>query len=135
MAGRTIFAGGDIEWHENQIRIMLAGPEGETSQEIQRRARAVQKRAQRAAPYKTGHLRGSISVNTTYPSEGAAADITANAPYALAVEFGRRAIDLTGSKKYLSWQGEGGTIVRQKVRAVAATHFMQRALDETGDGD
>lgn len=135
MAGRrTIFAGGHIDWNEGQIRILLSGPEGETSQEIQRRARAVQKRAQYRAPQRTGELRHSISVNTRYPHDGAVADITAEAPHAIFVEFGRRAIDLRGSKKYLHWQGDAGPVFTQYASAVGPTHFMRDALDAADEG-
>lgn len=133
MAGRrTIFAGGHIEWRDNQIRIMLAGPEGETSQEIQRRARAVQKRAQYKAPFRTGTLRHSISVNTRYPSEGAVADITADAPYSMMVEFGRRRIDMEKGR-YLHWEGKTGDVFTASAEAVHEVPFMRDALDEAGD--
>ena len=134
MAGRrTIFAGGHVDWDEGQIRILLAGPEGETSQEIQRRARAVQKRAQYKAPFRTGELRHSISVNTRYPSEGAVADITASAPHAMMVEFGRRRVDLTGSGKYLHWQGDLSEVFTQTAAAVAPVPFMRDALDAASE--
>jgi hypothetical protein len=126
---RTIFANGTINWDESAIRIMLSGPTGMVSEEVQRRARAVQKRAQYRAPFRTGRLRYSISVNTRYPSEGAIAEIEAKAPYSLYVEFGRKAIDLTGSKHYLNWQGFGGEVFTQTAAAVPATHFMRDALD------
>jgi hypothetical protein len=132
---RSIRAVGDVRWDEGQIRILLSGPGGETSEEIQRRARAVQRRAQSRAPIgATGNLRGSITVNTRYPSEGAEADITAEAPYAGFVEFGRRSIDLMGTNKWLRWMDGGTEIFAQKVKAVGATHFMSEALDEAGDG-
>ena len=130
MAGRrTIFADGHIELDEGKIRIMLSGPSGMVSHEIQRRARAVQKRAQYKAPFRTGELRHSISVNTRYPHEGAIAEVTASAPHALAVEFGRKKIDLTGSKHWLSWQGDGATVFTQTAAAVPGVHFMRDALD------
>jgi hypothetical protein len=131
---RTIFAAGEVNWDEGQIRILLSGPEGETSQEIQRRARAVQKRAQYRAPTRTGQLKHSISVNTRYPSSGASADITAEAPYAAFVEFGRKAVDLRGTKKYLHWTGQGGVpVFTQYADAVEGVHFMRDALDEAKD--
>lgn len=129
---RTIFAGGRIDWDDGAIRILLTGPSGETSQEIQRRARAVQRRAQSAAPSKTGALRSSISVNTRNASEGAVAEITSDAPYALAVEFGRRAIDLSG-RRFMWFQGDKGDVFTQHVAAVGATHFMRDALDEAAN--
>lgn len=132
MGRRTIFAGGSIEWDDGAIRVLLSGPGGETSTEIQRRARAVQRRAQYAAPVKTGGLRSSIHVNTRFPSEGAVADITAEAPNALYVEFGRKAIDLTGTRRYMHWIENGHFIFTQRVAAVAPTHFMLNALDEAG---
>ena len=112
---------------------MLSGPGGMVAEDIQRRARAVQKRAQYRAPFRTGRLRYSISVNTRYPSEGAIAEVTADAPYALMVEFGRRAIDLTGSKHWLNWQGFGGEVFTQTAAAVPAVHFMRDALDAATD--
>jgi hypothetical protein len=124
---RLIFAGGRIDWHEGQIRILLSGPGGETSQEIQRRARAVQKRAQRGAPYRTGELRRSISVNTTHPSEGAVADITASAPHAIPVEFGRSRQDKGGG--WLVWQGDFETVFTHTAAAIAARPYMRPALD------
>lgn len=129
---RTIFAGGHIDWNEGQIRIMLSGPGGETSREIQRRARAVQRRAQSKAPNKTGELRHSISVNTTYPSEGAAADVTATAPHALYVEFGRKRVTPT-TKKWLHWTGDFGDVFTKEAASVAAVHYMRDALDAFGD--
>ena len=134
MAGRrTIFAGGHINWDEGQIRVLLSGPGGETSTEIQRRARAVQRRAQYHAPFRTGTLRSSIHVNTRYPSTGAVADITAEAPYSVVVEFGRRRIDLSGSKHWLYWQGDFTDVFTQTAEAVPATHFMSQALDAVED--
>jgi hypothetical protein len=126
---RTIFALGHVEWHETQIRILLSGPEGEVSQEVQRRARAVQKRAQYKAPFRTGTLRHSISVNTRYPPEGAVAEIVAEAPYAGFVEFGRKRIDLTGTGRWLHWEGDFSPVFTQTAEAVPATHFMRDALD------
>ena len=132
---RTIFQGGSVDWDEGKIRILLSGPDGMVSKEIQRRARAVQKRAQYKAPFRTGELRHSISVNTRYPPEGAIAEVSASAPHALAVEFGRKRIDLTGSKHWLSWQGDAGTTVfTQTAAAVPGVHFMRDALDAAGDG-
>lgn len=134
MAGnRTIFADGEIHWDEGKIRILLSGQTGDVSKEIQRRARAVQKRAQYKAPFRTGELRHSISVNTRYPSEGAVAEVTASAPHALAVEFGRKRIDLTGSKHWLSWQGDTTTVFTQTAAAVPGVHFMRDALDAAKD--
>jgi len=130
---RTIFAAGDVKWNEGQIRILLSGPGGETSQEIQRRARAVQKRAQYRAPVRTGELKHSISVNTRYPAEGAVAEITASAPHAMFVEFGRREVDLRGSKKYLHWTDPAPTFTQQ-ADAVPGVYFMRDALDAAGDG-
>lgn len=134
MAGnRTIFAGGSIEWDEGKIRILLTGPEGDVSDEIQRRARAVQRRAQYKAPFRTGELRHSIHVDTRYPSEGAVADITADAPHALYVEFGRRKIDLTGSGHWLNWTGDLSDVFTQTAAAVPGVHFMRDSLDAAKD--
>lgn len=133
MATRLINAKGTIHWDEHQIRVLLSGEGGETMEDIRRRARAVQKRAQRAAPFRTGRLRYSISVNTRSPIEGAVAEVTADAPYALMVEFGRRAISLVGSGHYLNWQGREGEVFTQTAKAVPATHFMLQALDEARD--
>ena len=131
---RTIFAGGRIDWDDGQIRILLSGPEGETSQDIQRRARAVQRRAQSKAPVRTGELRSSISVNTTSPSDGAKAEITADAWHALYVEFGRTSV-VTGGGHYLSWRSDltGGDVFVQAVKGIGAIHFMRDALDEAAD--
>jgi hypothetical protein len=131
---RTIFAAGEVRWDEGQIRVLLSGPEGETSQEIQRRARAVQRRAQYRAPVATGQLKHSIHVNTRYPSSGAVADITAEAPHAVFVEFGRKAVDLRGTRKYLHWTGTGAApVFTQFADAVEGVHFMRDALDEARD--
>jgi hypothetical protein len=133
LAGRRlIFAGGRIDWNEGQIRILLSGPGGETSEEVQRRARAVQKRAQRGAPYKTGELRRSISVNTRYPSEGAVADITASARHAIPVEFGRGRVDRGGG--WLVWQGDYETVFTHTAAAIAARPYMRPALDAVEEG-
>lgn len=127
-SGRTIFAEGYIDWDEGKIKVMLTGPTGEVSTEIQRRARAVQRRAQTLAPVRTGELRSSISVNTRYPSDGAEADITAEAPYSMFVEFGRRRV--TPSGKFLHWTGDSGTdVFARSAAAVPGKHFMARALD------
>jgi hypothetical protein len=99
-----------------------------TSEEIQRRARAVQRRAQTAAPVKTGALQRSIHVNTRYPRGGAQAEVSSDSPYAMAVEYGRRAIDLTGSDRVLHWED----VFSKRAAAVAATHFLESALDEAG---
>lgn len=125
---RTVFAGGHIDWNEGQIRIMLSGPSGEVSTEVRRRATAVQKRAQRKAPSRTGQLRHSIHVNTRYPSEGAVADITADAPHALYVEFGRRRVKAR-SGHWLHWQGDFSAVFAKEAAPVAAVHFMRDALD------
>jgi hypothetical protein len=134
MAGRRIiFAGGDLEINEGAVRLLLSGPGGETSLEIQRRARAVQKRAQYAAPYRTGALRHSISVNTRHPTEGAVADVTADAPHALVIEFGRKRITPT-NKEWLHWQGDFTDVFAKESRAVAGIHYMERALDAAAEG-
>jgi hypothetical protein len=125
---RSIFAAGHIDWNEGQIRILLAGPTGEMSADIQRRARAVQKRAQRGAPVRTGELRSSIGVNTRYPSEGAVAEITASAPYSLVVEFGRGRVT-PKSGMWLHWQGDIAEVFAKEAAAVPATNFMVDALD------
>lgn len=127
-----IFAGGHIDWHEGTIRILLSGPSGEVSDDIQRRARAVQRRAQSKAPFHTGELRSSIHVNTRYPSEGAVADITAEAPHSLMVEFGRRHQYPT-NKKYLHWQGDDGPVFVLSAGPIDEVPFMRDALDEAVD--
>lgn len=129
MAGnRTIFAGGSIVLHEGQIRILLSGPEGETSVDIRRRATAVQKRAKRAAPFRTGALRTSIRVNTRYPSTGAVAEVTAFAPYAMFVEFGRKQ-NYAKEGGWMMWTEAGRYVFAERVKAVAAHPFMRPALD------
>lgn len=134
MAGRRIiFANGDIELNEGAITLLLSGPGGETSLEIQRRARAVQKRAQYAAPYRTGELRHSISVNTRHPHEGAVADVTADAPHALVIEFGRKKVTPTNGQ-WLAWTGDFTDVFVKESRAVAGIHYMARALDAAAEG-
>lgn len=131
---RSIFAGGRIDWNEGAIRILLSGPEGETSQDIQRRARAVQRRAQGAAPVRTGELRSSIHVNTVSAADGAAAEITADAWHALYVEFGRRPINIAGGSHWLNWISDtGDNVFAQAVERVPARHFMLNALDEAAN--
>ena len=130
--GRTIFAGGNINWDEGQLRILLSGPGGETSEEVQRRARAVQKRAQRGAPFRTGTLRYSISVNTRYPPDGAVAEITADADHALVIELGRGEVSAKPGSK-LAWTGDQGEVFANSARAVPGVHYMENALDEAGD--
>jgi len=94
----------------------------------------VQRRAQYRVPVRTGQLKHSIHVNTRYPSEGAVADITADAPHAVYVEFGRKAIDLRGSKQWLHWFGpDGAPVFTQQADAVPAVHYMRDALDEAAD--
>lgn len=132
MARRTIFAGGRIIYHESAIRILLSGQSGETSADIRRRARAVQKRAQRAAPKRTGALRRSISVNTRYPMDGAVATISATAPHASVIEFGRGVITPT-VKKRLWWEGMDSPRGALSVRAVAPSNFMRDSLDAADD--
>ena len=133
MAGRrVIFAGGRLDINEGEVRILLSGPTGEVSRDIQRRARAVQKRAQYAAPYRTGELRHSISVNTRYPSEGAVADISADAPHALVIELGRKKVEAR-SGGWLTWDGDFTTVFTKSSRAVAGVHYMLRALDAADD--
>lgn len=132
MARRIIHASGRLEIHHAQLRILLSGPSGEVSTDIRRRARAVQRRAQNRAPADTGALRRSISVNTTYPSTGAVADITADAPYAAFVEFGRPTVTPV-SKKKLAWTGPNGDVFADSARSVPATHFMRDALDAADD--
>lgn len=130
MAGRrTIFAGGRIDWDEGQIRILLSGPSGEVSADIRRRATAVSKRAKRKAPMRTGELRSSIHVNTRYPSEGAVADITADAPYSMMVEFGR-GTSRARSGHWLHWEGDFGEgVFAKEAGPVAGVYFMRDALD------
>ena len=130
---RTISATGHIVWNENQVRILLSGPEGEVSTEVRRRATAVQKRAQRAAPMRTGQLRHSIHVNTRYPSTGAVADIYADAPHSIVVEFGRGEVRSRGGKHRLYWKGDDGDVFTKSARAVAGVHYMERALDGFDD--
>jgi hypothetical protein len=124
---RIIFAGGRVDLHEGVITLLLSGPGGEVSADIQRRARAVQKRAQRAAPLRTGLLRSSIHVNTRYPHTGAVADISADAPYSMMVEFGRRKV--TPSGKALFWQGSDGPVFSLSAAPVGEVPFMRNALD------
>ncbi len=131
MSNRTIFAQGSINWDENAIRIMLSGPGGEVSADIQRRARAVQRRAQYLAPVRTGQLRSSIHVNTRHPSEGAVADITADAPYGLYVEFGRRE-STPRDRKVLYWSGPPPVFALAAER-VEEVPFMRNALDAFDD--
>jgi hypothetical protein len=133
---RIIFAGGRIDWNEGQVRILLSGPQGEVSTEIRRRATAVQKRAQRAAPMRTGTLKHSIHVNTRYPPEGAVAEVTADADHAVVVEFGRgESKARTGSA--LHWDGSGLDVGGQKFSMwagpVPAVYYMRDALDAFED--
>ena len=136
MAGnRTIFASGrlDINWDEGAIRILLSGPQGEVSKEVRRRATAVQKRAKRAAPFKTGELRREIHVNTRYPSEGAVADISSEAPHALVIEFGRGTVRPKKENGWLVWEGDFQTVFAKESRGVEGVHYMERALDAFDD--
>jgi hypothetical protein len=128
---RTIYAEGHIEWHEGEIKTLLVGPGGETSADIQRRARAVQRRAQYRAPFRTGLLRHSISVNTRNPPDGAVASITSKAPYSMMVEFGRRRV--TPSGKFLVWENNGVPVFAKAAAAVSETPFMRDALDAAAD--
>ena len=129
---RTIFAEGRLDINEGAIRILLSGPGGETSQEIQRRARAVQRRAQYRAPIRTGRLRSSIHVTTRYPSEGAVADIYSDAPYAVMVEFGRGVVK-PRKGRWLVWEGDFTTVFTPKADAVGEVPFLRNALDAAGD--
>lgn len=131
---RNIVALGDINYDESAIRILLHGESGDTAEEVRRRARAVQKRAQHKAPFRTGRLRYSISVNTMTVMDGYVAEVTADAPYSLMVEFGRKAIDLKGTRHYLNWQSFAGEVFTQTAAEVPATNFMSEALDAAGDG-
>lgn len=133
MAGnRLIKATGRLDVDHNQVRILLSGPTGEVSEDIRRRARAVQRRAQTRAPRDTGLLRSSISVNTRYPSTGADAEITAGAPYAAFVEFGRKTV-VPVRKKKLHWMGKYGEVFTDKAASVGATNFMRDSLDAADD--
>ena len=130
---RVIFASGHIEVHEGVVHTLLAGPTGEVSQDIQRRARAVQKRAQYAAPMRTGELRHSIHVNTRYPPEGAEAEVYADAEHASVIEFGRGVIT-PKNKEWLYWEGDFTGVFSKKSRAVAGIHYMARSLDAADGG-
>jgi len=127
-AKRVHFAMGAINYDHSAIKIMLSGETGETAEEVRRRARAVQKRAQYKAPFRTGRLRYSISVNTMSVAEGYVAEITADAPYALMVEFGRRRVEPV-EKKWLHWLGNYGDVFAKSAAAVAPVPFMRDALD------
>lgn len=128
MARRSIFASGQIIWNEGQIRILLDTQEGEVGQDIARRARAVQKRAQRRAPMRTGRLRSSISVSNGVGSDGPESTITASAPYALMVEFGRREVRPV-NKTWLHWAGDFSDVFALSAAAVPAVPFMRESLD------
>lgn len=130
---RTIVAFGGVVWDNNAIRLMLSGETGDTAEEIRRRARAVQKRAQYKAPFRTGRLRYSISVNTVSAQDGYTAEVTADAPYAAMVEYGRKRIDLTGTKRWLYWEGPTGSVFTQTAAAVPGVYFMRDALDAAAD--
>lgn len=133
MARRIIFASGHIEWYEGQLRALLASPAGETSQEIRRRAVAVQKRAKRAAPKgETGELSREIHVSMRYPATGAVATISADAPHASVVEFGRGRIVPVRANR-LWWEGMASPVGALSVRAVPATNFMRDSLDAAKD--
>lgn len=133
---RTLFIGGQIRWNQGQIRILLNGESGETANDIRRRARAVQKRAQRrvrSERYRTGRLYHSIGVSTRYPSDpGPVASITADAPHALMVEFGRRRV-VPRERRWLHWQGDFAPVFTKSAEAVRGIHFMRDALDEAKD--
>ena len=126
---RRVFASGGIQWDEGAIRILLDSEEGEVGVDLMRRARAVQKRAQRAAPEKTGHLKGSIKVDPmTHDVNGPSVTITAGADYAAFVEFGRGTV-YPVSKQMLHWVGDFTDVFALSASAVPATHFMSDSLD------
>jgi hypothetical protein len=125
---RIIIAGGHLEVNEGAVRLLISSPSGEVSQDIQRRARAVQKRAQYAAPMRTGQLRHSIHVNTRYPPEGAESEVYADAPHASVIEFGRKKVTPT-NKTWLHWQGDFTDVFAKSSRAVGGIHYMERSLD------
>lgn len=85
---------------------------------------------------RTGELRRSIHVNTHYPSEGAVADITADAPHSVVVEFGRGE-SKAGRGSALHWDGGGlgeGGVFSMKARPVGGVHYMRNALDAFDQG-
>lgn len=127
---RTIFASGGIEWDEGAIRLMLDSEGGEVGVDLTRRARAVQKRAQRKAPVgATGNLRGSIQLDPMeHGSDGPSISVSATASYAAMVEFGRREVRPV-HKQWLHWQGDFTDVFTLSARAVAPVPFMRDALD------
>jgi hypothetical protein len=129
---RTIFASGSINWNEGQIRIMLSGSGGEVANDTARRARAVQKRAQRRAPFRTGRLRYSISVsNDTSSTDGPTSTVTAGADYSMMVEFGRSTVRPAGKRLY--WQGDFGPVFALEAGPVGEVPFMREALDAVNE--
>lgn len=130
---RTIVATGSIQWDEGAIRILLDSEQGEVGVDLTRRARAVQKRAQRKAPLHTGLLRGSIQLDPmTHDADGPSITITASAPYAAMVEFGRGEVRPV-NKQWLHWQGDFTDVFTLTARPVAAVPFMRDALDAVNE--
>lgn len=92
----------------------------------------VQNEARRNCPVDTGRLRGSIAISITGAGANAEARVGSNLDYALAVEEGHGPI-VPKKGQFLRFPVKGGAIVfTKRVRPVAGTHFLRKALHTLG---
>ena len=134
---KRITAVGRIDWNmKGRSGCMLSGPGGET---IRRNPAPGSRCSTSGSDRSSGPNRRPESVDQCRhpipPSEGVPSPTSRRGePYGGYVEFGRGAIDLSGGRHTLHWEGrDGESTFRLKAGPVAATHFMENALDAASD--
>lgn len=99
-------------------------------------ARAVQRRAQVYAPYRTGALVASITVTKVRGGQRTTYVVSPHVPYATYQEFGTGPIFPKRPGGVLVWTARTGEVVfARHTRGVPAVHFMQRAAMKTTIND
>lgn len=78
--------------NEETLRVFLAGPGGQVSRYMLRKAIRVQGAAKRNCPVDTGRLRSSISVSQEFTDHGAVTTVGTDVEYAIFVHEGTRYI-------------------------------------------
>lgn len=120
-----------IQLHPGAIQELLYSPTGAVGTFIQRLGMDIIARAKTNVPVKTGRLRDSIKV-TLWPGPGNSIEISATAPYALAVHQGTKPHEIKGNPmlKFPSKKFGGKVIVVPKVqnRGSKANPFLDKAM-------
>ena len=123
-----------LDWEKSTINQMLYGRSGEVARDVEKRGRAVLRRAKSAAPVRTGALRSSFELTMETTGDGPVARVTSSSDHFWFVELGTGIYGRGGQidptrKKALRWTGKRGEVFSEKARGMRARPFFAEAVE------